>query len=88
LAAGEVISNTVGVRQVSGTAGIYPFLVSAPATATTELLSLLVPILPTGVPLVAAVQPVGVQGPADWSTESQPFTLLAKIAQATGVTVA
>jgi hypothetical protein len=88
LATGEVVSYTIGVRQVSGAAGIYPFTASAPATATSELLSLLVPILPTGVALVAAAQAAASQGVSAWSAESAPFTLLAQVNPPTGVVVA
>jgi hypothetical protein len=77
IAAGEITGHTVGVRQVSGTAGTYPFSASAPAGTTTELLNLLAPALPTGVPLVAAVQVTTAQGVSIWAAESLPFTLLA-----------
>lgn len=58
IAAGEVTGYEVGVRDTTlpGTAGTYPYGAKAPATATSELLSLLNPSLPKGVLLAVAVR--------------------------------
>jgi len=59
VAAGEIVSYTVGVRDTSaaGSApGTYPYGITAPSTATSALLASLTPHLPTGVPLAAAVR--------------------------------
>ena len=59
VAAGEITGYEVGVRDTTATgsaAGNYPFGAKAPATATTELISLLTPSLPKGVLLAAAVR--------------------------------
>lgn len=81
IAAGEITGYTVGVRDTTATgsvAGTYPFSATAPATSTTELLSLLTPALPTGVLLAGAVQ-ASTAGPASaWSNEAQ-FTLSAPV---------
>jgi hypothetical protein len=87
LASGEVTSYTVGVRLASGVLGTYPYSATAPSTATSELLNLLTPILPTGTALVAGVQAVTSQGPSAWA-ESASFTLLALPNPPTAVTVA
>lgn len=81
---GEISGYEVGVRDTTAAgsaAGTYPFGAKAPNTATTELISLLQPSLPTGVLLAAAVRantaaldangnPIN----SDWSTEAT-FTL-------------
>lgn len=84
VAAGEITGYEVGVRDTTATgstAGTYPYGAKAPATATTELISLLTPSLPKGVLLAAAVRantaavdinnnPIN----SKWSTEAT-FTL-------------
>lgn len=88
IAAGEITGYSVGVRLASGVAGTYPYVATAPATATSELLSLLVPVLPTGQSLIGAVQALSTaNGPSKWSTESAAFTLLAPPNPPTGFTV-
>lgn len=82
--AGEISGYEVGVRDTTASgssAGAYPYGAKAPATATSELISLLTPSLPKGVLLAAAVRantpnvdannnPIN----SDWSTEAT-FTL-------------
>jgi len=79
IAAGEVTGYTVGVRDTSAAgsaAGVYPYSVGAPATAVSELLSALTPVLPTGKPLAIAVK-ANTSGPSSaWSAEAD-FTLVA-----------
>jgi hypothetical protein len=89
IASGEITGYTVGVRLQSGTAGTYPYSVTAPSTAVTELLSALTPVLPTSVALVAAVQAVSsTNGNSAWSVESASFQLTAAPNAPTGVSVA
>ena len=77
ITSGEVTGYQLGVRLASGVAGTYPYAATAPATATTELLSLLSPVLPTGVALIAAVQTLSTaNGNSAWSVESASFTLV------------
>lgn len=74
---GEITGYTVGVRDTSApgsVAGTYPYSLRAPATETTELLSLITPKLPTGVTLAAAVRADTAGPSSDWSSEV-PFTL-------------
>lgn len=80
IAAGEISGYEVGVRDTTAAGsvtGVYPYGAKAPATATTELISLLNPSLPKGVLLAAAVRantpnvdvnnnPIN----SDWSTEA------------------
>lgn len=85
VAPGEITGYMVGVRVTDPTGtppGTYPYTATAPATATTELLSLLNPILPTGKPLTGAVR--AVTGATDasgnaimsaWSPEGPIFSL-------------
>lgn len=78
IGSGEVTGYTVGVRSttVSGSvAGTYPYTASAPATATSDLLSALTPVLPPDT-YVAAVMSTGPTNSA-WSTESSPFSIAA-----------
>lgn len=86
VAAGEITGYEVGVRDTTAaasTAGTYPFRATAPSTATSELLSLLTPTLPKGVPLQAAVRALtaGVDAAGNpvssgWSAElTQPLIL-------------
>jgi hypothetical protein len=80
IGSGEVTGYTVGVRSttVSGSvAGTYPYTASAPATATSDLLSALTPVLPPDT-YVAAVMSTGPTNSA-WSTESAPFTIQAAL---------
>jgi hypothetical protein len=87
IAAGEITSFAVGVRLATGTLGTYAYTASAPASAVSELLTLLAPILPTGVSLVAGVQVQSTaNGNSGW-TESSPFTLLATPNPVTNVVV-
>lgn len=84
IAAGEITGYEVGVRDTTATGsaiGTYPYGAKAPATATTELISLLTPSLPKGVLLAAAVRAntAGLDAngkpiSSDWSTEAT-FTL-------------
>lgn len=77
IAAGEVTGYMIGVRDTSATgsaAGTYPFTATAPATATSELFSLLAPVLPTGKPLAVAAQTLSANGNSAWSAEAT-FTL-------------
>ncbi|HUD12002.1 MAG TPA: hypothetical protein VMS08_06330 [Candidatus Saccharimonadia bacterium] len=79
IAAGEITGYTVGARIVAGTAaGTYAYSVTVPSTATSEPLSLLLPVLPTGVPLAAAVKANTATTASAWSTEAT-FTLPAAI---------
>jgi hypothetical protein len=88
IASGEITGYAVGVRLASGTAGTYPYQATAPATATSELLSLLTPVLPTGEALIGAVQAISAtNGNSAWSSESSSFTLLAPPSAPTGFTV-
>jgi len=77
IAAGEITGYTVGVRDTSApgsAAGTYPFMATAPATATSELFALLNPVLPVGKPLAVAVQ-ANTTGPSSaWSAEAD-FTI-------------
>lgn len=78
VASGELTGFTVGIRDTTAAgsaAGTYPFSASAPASATTELVSLLSPLLPKGVDLVAAVKAVAGTTESDWSPESVAFQL-------------
>lgn len=80
IAAGEVTGYTVGVRSTTAAgsvAGTYPFTASAPATATSELLSALSAVLPADT-YVAAVQSTGPVN-SGWSAESAPFTIAAPL---------
>jgi len=82
---GEITAYEVGARDTSAAgsqAGVYPYGIKAPPTATSALLSALKPLLPTGVPLVFAVRAdtgaLDVNSNAvdsDWSPESAPITL-------------
>jgi hypothetical protein len=77
IAAGEITGYTIGVRDTTvagSTAGTYPFTATAPATATSELLSLITPVLPTGDVLAAAVQANTATTNSAWSAEAT-FTL-------------
>lgn len=77
IAAGEITGYAVGVRSntaAGSVAGTYPFGATAPATAVSELLSLLTPVLPPDI-YVAAVQAVTANGNSAWSAESAPFTI-------------
>ncbi len=59
VASGEITGYEVGIRDTTAAgsaAGTYPFGAKAPATATSELISLLTPSLPKGVMLAAAVR--------------------------------
>ena len=81
IAAGEITGYTIGVRDTTASgsaAGTYPYSLRAPAIATSELLSLITPKLPTGVLLAAAAQ-TNTAGPSsDWSPEVT-FTLAAPL---------
>ena len=80
IATGEITGYEIGVRDTTAAgsaAGIYAFGAKAPATATTELISLLNPVLPKGVGLAAAVRAntAGVDGNGNpinsaWSAET------------------
>lgn len=88
---GEITGYTVGVRNTAATgsvAGTYPYSASAPAGATSELLSALTPTLPTGVLLAGAVQALSSSnGNSAWSTEAT-FTLTAPPSPPAGFSVA
>ena len=89
VAAGEITGYTVGVRDTTATgsaAGTYPYSVTAPATATSELLSLLTPTLPTGKALAAAVRANTSNANSAWSTEAT-FTLVGTPNAPTGFSV-
>jgi len=89
IASGEITGYQIGVRLTTGTAGTYAYTASAPATATSELLSLLTPVLPTGVQLVGAVMALSTtNGNSAWSTESAAFTMLAPPSPPTGFQIA
>lgn len=81
IAAGEITGFTIGVRDTTAAgsaAGTYPFTAGAPATATSELLSLLNPALPKGVALAAAIR-ADTAGPSSaWGAEVS-FTLPAPL---------
>jgi beta-glucosidase len=88
IAAGEITGYLVGVRLASGTAGTYAYTASAPATSASELLNLLIPVLPTGASLIAAVQALSTtNGNSAWSVESAPFELLTAPNPPTGLVV-
>lgn len=76
--AGEITGFMIGVRDTSVTGsapGTYPFTATAPASATSELFSLLVPVLPTGKPLAVAAQTLSASnGNSAWSAEAT-FTI-------------
>jgi len=77
IAAGEITGYTIGVRDTSAAgsaAGTYPYTAGAPATAVSELLSALTPVLPTGKPLAVAVKADTAAGSSAWSAETT-FTL-------------
>lgn len=86
IAAGEITAYEIGVRDTTAAgsvAGTYPWSVKAPPSATTELLSLISPTLPTGVLLATAVRAdtAGVDANGNpvnsaWTAE-QTFTLAA-----------
>lgn len=80
IASGEITGYAVGVRNTAASGsvpGVYPYTATAPATSTSELLSLLTPVLPTGVPLAGAVQALSTtNGNSAWSAEAT-FTLVA-----------
>src|SRR5271155_238657 len=87
IAAGEITAFAVGVRLATGVSGTYAYTASAPAAASSELLSLLTPVLPTGVSLVLGVQvQSSTNGNSTWA-ESAAFTLLATPNPVTGLTV-
>lgn len=81
---GEITGYEVGVRDTTAAgsvAGTYPFGAKAPASATSELISLLNPALPKGVLLAGAVRALTAAKDANdnpitsgWSTEAT-FTL-------------
>lgn len=74
---GEITGYTVGVRDttVPGSAvGTYPFTITAPATATSAMLSALTPALPTGRVLAAAVQANTAVNSSVW-TQEVTFTI-------------
>jgi len=77
IVAGEITGFAIGVRDTSApgsVAGTYPYTATAPATATSELFSLLTPVLPTGKPLAVAAQTLSANGNSVWSNEAT-FTL-------------
>jgi len=73
----EITSYEIGVRDTTAAgsvAGTYPFGFKAPKDATSEPLSVITPILPTGVQLAAALR-ANTAGPSsDWTPEVT-FTL-------------
>jgi len=74
IAPGEITGYTVGARVASAAPGVYPYSATVPSTATSEPLSLLTPVLPTGVLLAAAVKANTAVGSSAWSNEAT-FTL-------------
>lgn len=81
IAQGEITGYTVGVRDTTApgsAAGTYPYSLRAPATDTSELLSLITPKLPTGVLLAAAVRADTAGPSSDWTAEVT-FTLPAPL---------
>lgn len=77
IAAGEITGYEIGVRDTTATgsaAGVYPFGVKAPSTATSEPLALITPALPKGVLLAAALRANTAVNNSDWTPEVT-FTL-------------
>jgi hypothetical protein len=88
IGAGEITGYTIGVRLATGVAGTYPYTATVAAGATSDLLSALSPVLPTGVSLIGAVQALSAtNGNSAWSAESAPFEILAAPNPPTGFTV-